>query len=146
MSGDGELMLSILASYAQEESRSASENQKWRVKRNFEQGKPWCSVMLGYCYCDDKYIIVPEEAEVVKRIFEYYLSGLGYDGIAKRLNEEGCPTYGSNPWYHSTITKILRNYTYTGNLFLQKFYRENHITKRTLVNNGELTRYHVAAP
>ena len=142
ISAEGEFMLTILASYAQEESLSASENQKWRIKKNFEEGKPWNGTMLGYRYDNGCYVIVPEEAELVKRIFTYFLSGIGCAGIAKRLNEEGYLTRCGNPWYHSTVMKVLRNYTYTGNLLLQKTYRENHITKRTLINHGELPRYH----
>jgi site-specific DNA recombinase len=142
MSGDGELMMTILASYAQEESRSASENQKWRIRKNFEEGMPWNGTMLGYSYEKGKYIVVPDEAALVKLIFEYYLDGLGYNAVAKRLNAEGYKTRNGKPWYHSTIMKILRNYTYTGNLLLQKTYRENHITKKTLVNRGELPMYH----
>ena len=69
-SADGELMLTILASFAQEESLSVSENQKWRVKRNFEQGKPWNGTVLGYRIVDGKYEIVPKEADIVKSIFE----------------------------------------------------------------------------
>lgn len=72
---DGELMLSILASYAQEESLSASENQKWRVKRNFEEGIPWRFFMLGYRRENGKLAIVPEEAEIVRSIFDDYLAG-----------------------------------------------------------------------
>ena len=143
MSGDGELMMTILASYAQEESRSASENQKWRIRRNFEEGMPWNGTILGYSYEKGKYVVVPDEAALVKLIFEYYLEGLGYNAIANRLNAEGYKTRNGKPWYHSTIMKILRNYTYTGNLLLQKTYRENHITKKTLVNHGELPMYHV---
>ena len=59
MSGDGELMLTILASYAQEESLSASENQKWRVRANFQEGKPWNCKMLGYRYDGEKFVIHP---------------------------------------------------------------------------------------
>ena len=76
MSTDGELMMTILAAYAQEESRSVSENQKWKVKRQFEDGKPWDGTLLGYRYRDGKYVIHPQEAEVVRRIFRDYLSGL----------------------------------------------------------------------
>ena len=89
---DGELMLSILASYAQEESLSASENQKWRVKRNFEEGIPWRFFMLGYRRENGKLAIVPEEAEIVRSIFDDYLAGKGVTAIAKRLNESGYAT------------------------------------------------------
>ena len=60
LSADGELMLSILASYAQEESLSASENQKWRIKKNFEEVKPWSSTLLGYRNVNGRFEIVPE--------------------------------------------------------------------------------------
>ena len=143
MSGDGELMMTILASYAQEESRSASENQKWRIKRNFENGKPWNGTLLGYRIKDGRYEIVPDEAEIVRRIYSEYLSGNGYVAIAKGLNEEGIPSRFGKEWAQSVISKILGNYTYTGNLILQKTYRENHLTKRTLVNKGSLPQYHV---
>ena len=92
MSADGELMLTILASYAQEESRSASENQKWRIKRNFEEGMPWNGAMLGYRLKDGRYEVVPKEAELVRRIYNEYLAGDGYLSIAKRLTEEGVPS------------------------------------------------------
>ena len=142
-SADGELMLTILASYAQEESLSASENQKWRIRRNFENGMPWTGTMLGYRYENGKYVIVPEEAEIVKLIFDSYLSGMGFTAIMKMLNEKGIPTRNGNVWCKSSITRVLRNYNYTGNLLLQKTYRENHLTKRTLQNNGELPKYHI---
>lgn len=92
ISPDGELMLSILASYAQEESLSASENQKWRIERNFENGMPWNGTMLGYRYKDGTYITVPEETETVRFIFDQYLSGKGITAIMKMLNKKAIPT------------------------------------------------------
>lgn len=141
-SSDGELMMTILASYAQEESRSASENQKWRIKRNFEDGIPWTGVMLGYRLKNGRYEIVPEEAALVHRIYSEYLSGCGYHNIAKGLNEDGITSRFDKQWGQTTISKILSNYAYTGNLLLQKTFRENHITKKTLINKGELPMYH----
>ncbi|MBE6701422.1 MAG: recombinase family protein [Ruminococcaceae bacterium] len=143
LSNDGELMLSILASYAQEESLSASENQKWRVKRNFESGIPWSGTMLGYRYENGKFIIVPNEAEIVKLIYDSYLSGMGVTAIMKMLNKNGYITRFGNTWHNSGVSRILRNYTYTGNLILQKTYRENHLTKQKRQNNGELPQYHI---
>ena len=142
MTADGELMLTILASYAQAESLSASENQKWRVRQNFEEGKPWRGYMLGYRYKDGEYVIVPEEAEIVKRIYADFLSGKGIEAIMKSLNESGVLTQQGFTWHRSAVMRILRNYTYTGNLLLQTKYRENHLTKKTLVNHGELPQYH----
>ena len=139
---DGELMLSILASYAQEESLSASENQKWRVRQNFENGQPWRGFMLGYRYKDGHYIVVPEEAEIVRSIYSDFLDGKGVTAIMKRLNKDGILTQQGFTWHKSAITRVLKNYTYTGNLLLQTKYRENHLTKRTLVNHGQLPQYH----
>lgn len=143
MSGDGELMLSILASYAQEESLSASENQKWRIKRNFENGMPWTGTMLGYRYDNGKYVIVPGEAKTVRLIFDSYLDGMGITSIMKMLNEKGIISRNGNAWCKSSVMCVLQNYSYTGNLLLQQTYRENHLTKRTLQNNGELPKYHI---
>lgn len=142
MSADGELMLTILASYAQEESRSASENQKWRIKKNFEEGLPWNGVIFGYRLIKGKYEIVPEEATVVQRIFAEYLGGAGVSLIAKRLDADGIKTRRGERWHPNTLQKMLRNYNYTGNLILQKTFRENHITKKTIINEGQLPKYH----
>ena len=98
LSSAGEVMLSILASYAQEESRSASENQKWRVKRKFEAGIPCDGTILGYRYENGAYVIQPEEAEVVRSIYADYLSGMGVAAIMKKLNAAGAPTRFGNKW------------------------------------------------
>ncbi len=143
ISGDGELMLTFLASYAQEESLSASENQKWRIKRNYENGMPWNGTMLGYRYDRGTLIIEPQEAEVVKRIFDTYLSGKGVTAIMKMLNTEGITTRNGNRWGTSSVMRVLRNYAYTGNLLLGQTYRDNHLNKRTQRNNGEFPKYHI---
>ena len=142
LSTDGELMLTVLASYAQEESRSASENQKWRIKKNFEEGKPWSSTLLGYRNVNGRFEVVPEEAETVRMIFGWYLEGLGATAIRDRLNAMGRKTRLGNKWGRSPILKLLRNYAYTGNLLLQRTYRENHITKKCIRNTGEKPMYH----
>lgn len=143
ISGEGELMLTLLASFAQEESFSASENQKWRVKRNFEEGKPWNCTMLGYRQVNGHPVIVPEEAEIVRSIFADYLSGMGFEAITKKLNESGIQSRQGGEWSRHCVHEILRNPTYTGNLLLQRKYRENHLTKKTLTNRGELPMYSV---
>lgn len=142
-SSEGELMMTILASYAQEESLSASENQKWRIKRNFEAGKPWDCTILGYRAKDGVFEIVPEEAETVRLVFKWYLEGLGRQAIANRLNELGIPTRFEKTWHQDTISKMLRNEKYAGDLLLQKTFRTDHLTKQTRINHGELPMYHV---
>ena len=141
LSSDGELMLTLLASFAQEESLSVSENMKWRIRKNFEAGQPWSIRMLGYELIGAGLVVVPNEAEVVKRIFSMYLDGKGVTAIAKKLNGESIVTRNGYPFTPTTVSKILKNYTYTGNLLLQKKYRENHLTKRTLNNWGQLPQY-----
>ena len=143
LSSDGELILTILASYAQEESLSASENQKWRIKHNFENGMPWNGTMLGYRYENGTLVVHPQEAAVVRQIFDSYLSGMGAVAIAKMLNAHGVPSRFGNAWSRSSVVRVLNNYTYTGNLLLQTTYRDNHLTKRRQQNNGQLPKYHI---
>ena len=143
LSSDGELFLTILASYAQEESRSASENQKWRVRDKFRNGIPWSGTILGYRYGTDGYVIEPTEAETVRLIFDSYLQGMGLMAIAKMLNAQSRTSRYGKPWGKSSIMRVLRNSTYTGNLLLQKTYSENHLTKRTRQNNGEFPKYYI---
>lgn len=89
LSSEGEMVLTFLASFAQEEARSVSENMKWKVRKNYEQGLPWTTKpMYGYRFINKKLEIVPEEAKLVKRIFDLYLDGLGIVAIANLLNEE----------------------------------------------------------
>ena len=142
LSSDGELMLSILASYAQEESYSASENKKWQMRRDFEQGKIGGIVMLGYRRTSEGSLeIIPEESEIVKLIFNSYLSGMGKLAIANQLNEQGVLTKNGNQWGPESVLRILKNEKYTGTMILQKFYSENHITKRKMTNEGQLQKY-----
>ena len=143
LSSDGELMLTILASFAQEESRSMSENMKWRIRKNFQEGKPWCGTLLGYVMKNGKYEIVPEEAVIVKRIFREYLEGNGTNKIIRGLIDDNIPTRKNKEWHETVIVKILKHYAYTGNLLLQRTYRKDHISKESCINHGELPMYHV---
>ena len=111
MSADGELMISVLASYAQEESLSASENQKWRIRKNFQAGIPCDATLLGYRYKNGQYMIEPKEAETVRRIFREYLAGKGDMAIIAQLNKEGIPTRCGNNWSKHSVIRILKNYT-----------------------------------
>ncbi len=144
ISPDGEFMLTLLGSYAQEESYSASENKKWQIRRDFEQGKVSSITMLGYKRNRNGVLeIIPEEAEIVKLIFNSYLSGMGKQAIANMLNEMHIPTKFENKWSGDAIKRIITNEKYCGELMLQKFYSENHLTKRKMVNTGKLRKFHV---
>lgn len=143
LSADGEFMLTLLASYAQEESRSASENQKWKIRKMFEQGRPNTGRMLGYRLRDGQLRIIPEEADIVRRIFAEYLSGMGKLAITKNLIAEGIPTLNGGTWRTTTIMSILQNEKYIGNMLLQKTFRPDHISKKTHINRGEMPMYEV---
>ena len=112
MNGDGELMLSILASFAQEESRSVSENCKWRIRNDFQRGKPSFFRIYGYKMKNGRLEIVPEEAKVVRMIFHDYLDGMGRELISKKLNEAHIPPMNSDQWWPSVITAMLKNECY----------------------------------
>lgn len=143
LSGDGEFMLTILASFAQEESRSVSENCKWRIRKKFEQGIPTGFGMYGYEIRNGSFVIKPKEAAVVCRIFQMYLDGMGSVRIMKLLMAEGVPAPMGGLWNDSVIMDMLRNEKYAGDLLLQKFYTNNHIEKKQLRNRGELPQYYV---
>lgn len=143
MSGDGELMLSILSSFAQEESLSVSENCKWRIRDKFKRGIPTVHPILGYRYVNENLEIVPEEAKIVQMIFKLYLEGMGTNAIMKHLRRLKVPTKTGGQWGESSVMKILKNEKYTGNLLLQKKYVKDHITKKLCINHGELPKYYV---
>lgn len=144
LSGDGELMLTILASYAQEESRSVSENCKWRIRKDFKEGKPAGNIRIyGYEYNAGTFTVISEEAEVVRMIYADYLSGLGRNAIMKKLRRLGAPTKCGGKWAESTIGSILKNEKYIGDMYLQKGFISDHITKNWKPNNGELPKYYV---
>jgi DNA invertase Pin-like site-specific DNA recombinase len=144
LSADGELMLTILASYAQEESRSVSENQKWRIRKSYSEGRPSNNLRIyGYDYNAGAFTIIPEEAEVVRMIFDDYLSGLGRNAIMKKLVSLGIPTKLGGRWAESTVGSILRNEKYLGDICLQKGFIADHMTKLKKPNRGELPKFYI---
>lgn len=140
---EGELMLTVLAALAQDESRAVSENMLWRVRQKFTNGYATHNGILGYRLVDGIYEIVPDEAAIVKLIFSSYLRGLGCYAIVNLLNDLGFVSRFGSPWTKSAVHFILRNEKYTGKLILQKYYTLDHISKKTPKNNGELPRYTV---
>jgi len=138
MSGDGELMLSILASFAQEESRSLSENVKWTVRNGFKEGKPSMFHVYGYRRVDGEIEIVPEEAEVVRLVFSNFLNGIGTEETTRQLNATGLINHYGNPFHPSSVRKMLKNICYTGDIILQRYFKDDFVLKK---NNGELPQY-----
>ena len=143
ISEEGELMLTLMASQAQEESLSCSENCKWKIRKGFEKGQPNTCTMLGYRLVDGEITLVPDEAEIVKEIFDLYLSGCGVQKISNTLNERGISTAKIPFWYPDTIRNILRNEKYMGDLLLQKTISESHLTKKQVKNVGQLRQFYI---
>ena len=144
MSEDGELTVSLLASFAQEEVRSISENVKWGIRKRLQQGIPNGRFRVyGYRWEKDALVIVPEEAAVVKRIFQNFLDGKSRLETERELDAEGIRTRDGYRWMDSNLKVVLTNITYTGNLLLQKEFVEDPISKRRRKNRGQLPKYYV---
>ena len=143
LSGDGELMLTILASFAQEESKSVSDNCKWRIRKDFSEGKPMnLPLLYGYRSEKGRIVIDEREAEIVRFIFRSCLNGMGKGRITEALREQGVPCRLGGEWQTETVGGILKNEKYTGDALLQKTYIENHLTKRKCLNRGEFPQYY----
>ena len=145
--GKGEVLLTIMSSLAQEESRSISENCTWGQRKRFADGKVTVPFkrFLGYDRGEDGNLVInPEQAEVVKRIYGMFLKGMTPHGIAKALTDEGVPTpAGKRQWGQTTIKSILSNEKYKGDALLQKTFCEDFLTKKMKTNLGEVPQYYV---
>lgn len=143
LGADSELILTLLASFAQEESLSVSENQKWRIRKGFEQGEVMCwRFMLGYRIEHGKVEIDPDGAEIVRDIFRRAIAGETYGSICRRLNAQGKTGALGKPFRSAHIRDILTNEKYTGNALLQKTFVRDHLSKRQVANEGELPQYY----
>ena len=143
----GELLITIMSSLAQEESRSISENVTWGKRKRFADGKvdlPY-GRFLGYEKGEnDIPRIVPEQAKIVVYIFDLFMTGLTPNLIARRLIEEGVPTpSGKTRWQASTIRSMLSNEKYMGDALLQKQFTVDFLQKKKKVNEGEVPQYYV---
>ncbi len=143
LSADGELMLTILASYAQEESLSASENAKWRIRKGYENGELMnLRVLYGYNIKKGFITIDEPKAEIVRRIYSLFLAGESLANIAKGLNAEGIPSPHGLQWNSKKVRAILLNEKYAGNAIMQKYYSNNHLEKKKKINRGELPMFY----
>ena len=141
----GELLITILSSQAQEESRNISENVKWGLKRKYEKGEMLVRRMFGYGKSTDEQLyIIPEEAEVVRLIYGKYLEGESLNSIARILKEKGIKTIrGNTEWNVNSIRTILINEKYIGDAMAQKTFTIDYLTKTRKENQGELQKYYV---
>ena len=143
----GELLITIMSSLAQEESRSTSENVTWGQRRRFAEGKislPY-NHFLGYRKGEDGLPeIVPKEAEIVHFIYRSFIDGQTIYAIAKSLTERKIPTpAGKEKWSQTTIESILTNEKYKGSALLQKRFTTDFLTKKKKVNEGEVPQYYI---
>ncbi len=147
MDSKGEVLLTIMASLAQQESQSLSQNVKLGLQYRYQQGEIQvnCARFLGYAKDENKHlVVVPEEAEIVKRIYREYLEGASMLKIARGLEADGIPNgAGNKRWHTSNITQILRNEKYIGDALLQKTYTVDFLTKKRVKNNGIVPQYYV---
>ena len=141
-----EMLLTVLAAFAQEESRSISENTIWGIRKRFEEGTTrWCK-LYGYEKNENgEYQIVPEEAAVVQKIFQLYEHGLTSNEICDYLGERAIASpQGKLKWSSSSVNHLLANERYAGDILLQKFCVENHITHKPVRNdNTEIPSFYI---
>ncbi|CQD59797.1 TPA: recombinase family protein [Streptococcus agalactiae] len=141
LTAEGELLLTLLASMAQEESQSISQNIRWRVKKRFEEGKPYIPQdIFGYRWNGDEYVIEPHEASIVRQVFEWYMEGLSAPKIAKRLDDRGERTRLGNRFTKRIIYNMFDQEAYCGRLILQKTFRD-HFGSRSIPNDGQMAKY-----
>lgn len=143
----GELLITIMSSLAQEESRSISENVTWSKRKLAAEGKVTFSyqTVLGFkAKADGGFEVDQEQAKIVRYIFGQALLGVSPSSIAKTLTKQGIPTpAGKTKWSYTTIKSILQNEKYKGDALLQKSFTTDFLTKQRKNNEGELPQYYV---
>lgn len=147
MDSKGEVLLTIMASLAQQESQSLSQNVKLGLQYRYQNGEVQVNHnrFLGYTKDEDGNLVIDSvEAEVVKRIYCEYLEGASLAQIGKSLEADGILTAaGKTRWRPETLKKILQNEKYIGDALLQKTYTVDFLTKKRVKNNGIVPQYYV---
>ena len=139
---ESELMLSILSGLAENESVSIAENSTWSIQRRFQNGTfKLAYAPYGYDVIEGKLVLQPEQATIVKAMFDQTLAGIGTDAIAKELNAKEIPAKRGTHWTATTIRGILKNENYTGDAIFQKTYTDSHFNRHH--NHGEKDKYRV---
>ena len=145
-SGDGELMMTIIASFAQEEVRSTSENIKWGIRNGYASGIDVArnKKVYGYRHDGEKYIIQENEAEIVRYIFKSVADGTAPNVIVKGLNARGTKTWRGYDFCYGNLNTILRNEIYVGDRRMQKCFVADPIKRNKIKNRGELPQYYIS--
>ena len=139
---EGELLLSILSSLAESESRSISANETWGIQKRFMNGTFKIAYPpYGYKNDSGKMVIEEEEANIVRRVFEEVLSGKSPGSIAKELNERGVPSKRGGRWGGPVIASMIRNEKYTGAVIFQKTFTDDQFNKHR--NRGEKYQFYM---
>lgn len=141
-----EMILTVLAAFAQEESRSLSENIKWGVRKRFQDGTDRWVAIYGYTKVGDQtYVVVENEAAVIREIFDEYEHGLSTAKIGEKLDKAKVPTpLGKAHWDAALVHSILENEKYCGDIILQKFMTEDHLSHTCIKNDGhEVPQYYI---
>ncbi len=131
-----EMLLTVLAAFAQNESFSISENVKWGIRKRYERGEARWTASYGYRTENKTVVIVPEEAEVVRKIFELYRTGTALPAITQGLNTLGIASPRGKKWTETTVQGILRSERYVGDILLQKYITVDHISHKNVLNDG----------
>ena len=143
---DKEFEITLRGMLAQDESRNTSENIQWGFQRKFEKGDIFTKYknFMGYDCVDGEIVIVPEQAEVVRNIFDLYLQGLSFGQIKYFLESQGIKTTtGKETWDAKTIQRMLINEKYKGDTMLQKTFTEDFMTGKKSKNIGQRNKYYV---
>lgn len=145
LSGDGELMLTILASFAQEESRNISENVKWGIRKRNQKGMNASGMhrIYGYKPIDGEYCVVEEEAVIVRRIFTMFNAGMEIVDICRTLNSEGLKSHNGREFLPVNVRYLLKNEMYIGDRLTNKFFVENNLTHKNVRNHGEVEQFYI---
>ena len=141
-----DVFLTMLASFAQEESRSISSNIRWAIRNRMKEGtqKIPTNALYGYDTDDDgNMVIVESEAEVIRTIYRKFVQGTHPADIAESLNDEGITTVMGNPWSSSAVKNILRNEKYCGDVIMQKTITVDYLTHKTKKNEGEMDQFYI---
>lgn len=143
----GEVLLTILSSLAQDESRSISENSTWGIRRRYENGKFGMSTkrFLGYdSDANGNLVVNTEQAKIVARLYDEYLSGKTVDYIKRIFELEGIKNWnGKAKWQATTLQSMLLNEKYKGDAILQKSYTVDFLSKKRVKNDGQIQQYHI---
>ena len=147
LEASGELLLTIMASLAQQESASLSQNVKLGLQFRYQEGKVQVNHehFLGYTKDEDGNLIIDEdEAKIIRRIYREYLEGASLRDIADGLERDKIKTGGKRyKWHLSTVRGILRNEKYRGDALLQKTITTDYIEKIRIRNDGTVPQYYV---